>query len=48
MRLWSDTFRDGRVLPARYAFAELAYAPDEARRVVACSLNPALALTLKK
>ena len=40
MRLWSDTFRDGGVLPARYAFAET----DPACRVrLAANHNPHLA-----
>jgi len=40
MRLWSDTFRDGGVLPARYAFAET----DPASRVcLAANHNPHLA-----
>lgn len=40
MRLWSDTFRDGGVLPARYAFAEI----DPASRVrLAANHNPHLA-----
>ena len=40
MRLWSDTFRDGGVLPAQYAFAEI----DPASRVrLAANHNPHLA-----
>ena len=40
MRLWSDTFRDGGVLPAQYAFAEI----DPASRVrLAANRNPHLA-----
>ena len=40
MRLWSDTFRDGGVLPAQYAFAEI----DLASRVrLAANHNPHLA-----
>ena len=40
MRLWSDTFRDGGVLPAGYAFAEI----DPVNRVrLAANHNPHLA-----
>lgn len=40
MRLWSDTFRDGGVLPSQYAFAEI----DPASRVrLAANHNPHLA-----
>jgi len=40
MRLWSDTFRDGGVLPAGYAFAEI----DPVKRVrLAANHNPHLA-----
>lgn len=50
MRLWSDTFRDGGVLPAKYAFAEI----DPASRNLHLARDevpngdPALAITLKK
>ena len=40
MRLWSDTFRDGGLLPAGYAFAEI----DPVNRVrLAANHNPHLA-----
>lgn len=50
MRLWSDTFRDGGVLPAGDAFAEI----DPGSRSLHPARDerpngyPALALTLKK